>query len=76
MNKKRRKELLRLQDKLNELNIIRNTILEETPYHKHIRILENELDQVIIKYNEAVSIRKTYEQIVKKIKEERVGYDN
>jgi len=39
-------------------------------------VLENELDKIIIKYNEAVSIKKTYEQIVKKVKEERVGYDN
>lgn len=30
----------------------------------------------MIKYNEAQSIRKTYEQIVKRLKEERVGYDN
>lgn len=41
-----------------------------------IRILENRLDKVMIKYNEAQSIRKTYEQIVKRLKEERVGYDN
>merc|ERR1719473_83306 len=30
----------------------------------------------MIKYNEAQSIRKTYEQIVKRLKEERVGFDN
>ena len=30
----------------------------------------------MIKYNEAQSIRKTYEQIVKRLKEERIGYDN
>jgi len=29
----------------------------------------------MIKYNEAQSIRKTYEQIVKRLKEERVTYD-
>merc|ERR1719482_1512857 len=29
----------------------------------------------MIKYNEAMSIRKTYEQIVKRLKEERVGFD-
>ena len=28
-----------------------------------IRILENKLDKVMIKYNEAQSIRKTYEQV-------------
>jgi len=30
----------------------------------------------MIKYNEAQSIRKTYEQIVKRLKEERTGFDN
>merc|ERR1719265_3097242 len=30
----------------------------------------------MIKYNEAQSIRKTYEEIVRRLKEERVGFDN
>ena len=30
----------------------------------------------MIKYNEAQSIRKTYEQIVRRLAEERVGFDN
>ena len=42
---------------------------------REIRILENRLDKVMIKYNEAQSIRKTYEQIVKRLKEERVGLE-
>ena len=50
--------------------------VEESPLMRTIRILENRLDKVMIKYNEAQSIRKTYEQIVKRLKEERVGYDN
>ena len=44
--------------------------------HEQIRLLENRLDKAMIKYNEAQSIRKTYEQIVKRLKEERVGFDN
>lgn len=39
-------------------------------------MLENRLDKAMIKYNEAQSIRKTYEQIVKRLTEERVGFDN
>lgn len=31
-------------------------------------MLENRLDKAMIKYNEAQSIRKTYEQIVKRLK--------
>ena len=38
-------------------------------------MLENRLDKAMIKYNEAQSIRKTYEEIVKKLKEERLTFD-
>jgi hypothetical protein len=41
-----------------------------------IRVMENRLDKAMIKYNEAMSIKKTYELIVKRLKEERIGYDN
>ncbi|RHY25459.1 hypothetical protein DYB32_008297 [Aphanomyces invadans] len=50
--------------------------LEDTPETRKIRMLENRLDKAMIKYNEAQSIRKTYEQIVKRLKEERIGFDN
>mmetsp|Transcript_64612 Transcript_64612/g.203969 ORF Transcript_64612/g.203969 Transcript_64612/m.203969 type:complete len:555 (+) Transcript_64612:459-2123(+) len=49
---------------------------EDSPMTRHIRMLENRLDKALIKYNEAQSIRRTYEQIVKRLKEERVGFDN
>jgi hypothetical protein len=39
-------------------------------------MLENKLDKAMIKYNEAMSIRRTYEQILNRLKEERAGYDN
>ena len=38
--------------------------------------MENRLDKAMIKYNEAQSIRKTYEQIIKLLQEERVRFDN
>jgi coiled-coil domain-containing protein 151 len=41
-----------------------------------IRVMENRLDKAMIKYNEAMSIKKAYELIVKRLKEERIGYDN
>ncbi|KNC47887.1 uncharacterized protein AMSG_04118 [Thecamonas trahens ATCC 50062] len=41
-----------------------------------IRRLENRLDKAMIKYNEAMSIRKTYEQIKQRLEEERLGFDN
>ena len=51
-------------------------LAENTPTTRHIRNLENRLDKAMIKFNEAQSIRKTYDQIVKRLKEERVGFDN
>ena len=50
--------------------------MEDNEYTRSIRALENKLDKAMIKYNEAQSIRKTYEQIVRRLKEERVGFDN
>jgi hypothetical protein len=50
--------------------------MEDNEYTRRIRALENKLDKAMIKYNEAQSIRKTYEQIVRRLKEERVGFDN
>ena len=49
---------------------------QDTPMTRHIRMLENRFDKALIKYNEAQSIRKTYEQIVKRLREERIGFDN
>lgn len=34
-----------------------------SPAMRHIRLLENRLDKALIKYNEAQSIRRTYEQV-------------
>ena len=74
--KKKQKILLNLQDKLNELETENDFSSEGSPYYKSIRILENKLDKIIIKYNEAQSIKKTYQKIVLKLKEERIGYNN
>merc|ERR1719331_729355 len=66
-----------LDDKCKDFQLdARKPNLEENPLTRKIRMLENRLDKAMIKYNEAQSIRKTYEQIVKRLKEERVGFDN
>jgi len=49
---------------------------EASPQMRQIRVLENRLDKAMIKYNEAHSIRKTYEQLTKRLKEEGTGFDN
>mmetsp|Transcript_26634 Transcript_26634/g.58382 ORF Transcript_26634/g.58382 Transcript_26634/m.58382 type:complete len:567 (+) Transcript_26634:272-1972(+) len=46
------------------------------PQLRQIRTLENRLDKAMIKFNEAQAIRKTYDQIVKRLKDERVNFDN
>ena len=75
--KQRRFELEELKDTAKDLDIeARKPNTEDTPLTRKIRQLENRLDKAMIKYNEAQSIRKTYEQIVKRLKEERVGFDN
>ena len=66
-----------LRDKSGELQAEgTQPLTEDTPTTRRIRMLENRLDKAMIKYNEAQSIRKTYEQIVKRLREERVGFDN
>lgn len=50
--------------------------LEDNDRTRRIRSLENKLDKAMIKFNEAQSIKKTYEVIVKRLQEERIGYDN
>merc|ERR1719387_1142135 len=76
-NQKKRQFLEELDGKLQELQVdSRLPSSESSPQMRQIRVLENRLDKAMIKYNEAQSIRKTYEQIVKRLKEERIGFDN
>ena len=64
-------------EKYNELKAEAKLISDDNnPYVKRIKLLENKLDKAMIKYNEAMSIRRTYEQILSRLKEERAGYDN
>ena len=66
-----------MHDKLKDLEKEMSKLKDDdTPLTRNIRTLENRLDKAMIKYNEAQSIRKTYEQIVKRLKEERIGFDN
>jgi len=76
-NTKRRANFDQLDVKLGELSVgSKMHASEASPEMRHIRVLENRLDKAMIKYNEATSIRKTYEAIVKRLKDERIGFDN
>ena len=48
---------------------------DDHPMMRQIRVLGNRLDKVMIKYNEAVEMRKTYEVVHTKLSEERLGYE-
>lgn len=71
------KTITKLKDemKLCELEA-RRPSQEDSPLSRQIRMLENRLDKAMIKYNEAQSIRNTYEHISKRLKDERVSFDN
>lgn len=74
---KSKKEWIEVNKKLNKLKAEAKLISDDNnPYVKRIKLLENKLDKAMIKYNEAMSIRRTYEQILTRLKEERAGYDN
>ena len=47
--------------------IIHLSLIDSHFSKQRIRSLENQLDKTVIKYNEAQSIKKTYEQIVKRL---------
>jgi len=40
-----------------------------------IRTLENRLDKALIKFNEARAVGETYDTIIKRLSDERVGFD-
>eukprot|EP01059_Diplonema_ambulator_P037543 TRINITY_DN9980_c0_g1_i2.p1 TRINITY_DN9980_c0_g1~~TRINITY_DN9980_c0_g1_i2.p1 ORF type:complete len:420 (+),score=138.64 TRINITY_DN9980_c0_g1_i2:29-1261(+) len=72
-----KKECTRLEESLTHLHAEAQPVYkEESAIDRKIRMLENRLDKSMIKYNEAISIRRTYEQIVRRLKDERVGFDN
>jgi len=73
-NDTRRKEIARFEEQLSQLQTESEPV--DQGLDRKIRMLENRLDKSMIKYNEAMSIRRTYEQIVKRLQDERVGFDN
>ena len=58
--KAKKAALFSLQDKLKEVEENKLGYIEENPLMRTIRVLENRLDKVMIKYNEAQSVQKTY----------------
>eukprot|EP00736_Rhodelphis_marinus_P001967 Rmarinus@m.7515 len=72
----RQRRLHELQDKIQTQEKEVVAPQTDTPVNRQLRSLENRLDKAYIKYNEAMSIKKTYEQIVKRLREERLTFDS
>ncbi|KAI9014788.1 hypothetical protein BC832DRAFT_546480 [Gaertneriomyces semiglobifer] len=64
-----------LEDLRREEEMVRSH-QQDSPQAREIRSLENRLDKATIKYHEAQAVRKVYEQIVKRLQEERLTFDN
>ena len=72
----KRQQYNQLQQRADELSTISAGLSnDDHPMMRQVRILGNRLDKVMIKYNEAVEMRKTYEVVHTKLSEERLGYE-
>lgn len=52
-----------------------NSVSEEEKSTKQVKILENKVDNLIIKLNEAVNMKRIFEDQVSKFKKQRAFYD-
>jgi len=76
-NMDKRRELEKLTDRLQDLSKeAQLPSAEDNPTMKEIRALEDRLQRAVSKYEDAYEVRRTYEQIVKRLKEERIGFSN
>ena len=72
----KRRAVEKLEDEVRDLALAKRSSATSPTTDRSTRMLENRLDKALIKYNEALSIKKTYEQIVERLREERVGFDH
>ena len=72
----KRQQFNSLQQRAQEVTTITEDMNnDDHPLMRQIRVLGNRLDKVMIKYNESVEMRKTYEVVHTKLTEERLGYE-
>lgn len=71
----RRAYLIDLQDKLEEYSKTNTLIVDEEASNKRIKILENKVDNLMIKFNEAMNIKRMYEGLILTLKQQRTTYD-
>ena len=72
----KRQQFNNLQERAQEVtSVTEQAENDDHPMMRQIRSLGNRLDKMMIKYNEAVQMRKTYEVVHTKLSEERLGYE-
>lgn len=75
-NMLKRRELDKLSDKLRELARESKRPTSDNPLVKEIKALEKRLERAVQRYDDAQEVRKTYEQIVSRLKGERLTFAN
>jgi hypothetical protein len=65
-----------LQQMIQDIEDVKSMDTGDSVDAQKLRSLENQLDKTLIKCSEAAHIKKTYEQIVDKMLEERLNFDN
>jgi len=75
-NMQKRRELERLNDRLRDLSRESQRPTADNPLVKEIKGLEKRLEKAVQRYDDAQEVRKTYEQIVRRLKEERITFAN
>lgn len=71
----RRRYLIDLQDKLEEYSKTNTLVEDEEISNKRIKILENKVDNLMIKFNEAMNIKRMFEGLILNLKQQRTTYD-
>ena len=76
-NDRKSRQIADMTHKLNQLSaLIVTPAPDSSAEAREIRVLENRLDKAMIKLNEAQSIQRTYEKILRRLQEERLGFDS
>lgn len=76
-NMEKRQELKRTENKLHDIN--KESVkggANADPRQRELRELERKLQEAVVRYEDAYDTRRTCDQIMKRLTEERIGYDN
>lgn len=75
-NLMKRRQLDDMANRLRELSNEAKRPTSDNPIVKEIKTLERRLERAVARYEDAQEVRKTYEQIVRRLKDERVSFAN